>query len=153
MRLYLDCCCYNRPFDDQSQNRIHDESAAILSIILRCQLGHLGTILGSTILRMEIDKISDQVKKTRVSLLSRAVTENITYNQAILSRAKELQHLATIHEMDSLHLASAEAGHADVFISTDDKLIKACRKIHDQLRVNVKTPLSFLAEVIENDGY
>ena len=20
MRLYFDCCCYNRPFDDQSQN-------------------------------------------------------------------------------------------------------------------------------------
>ena len=29
MRLYFDCCCYNRSFDDLSQNRIHDESGKL----------------------------------------------------------------------------------------------------------------------------
>lgn len=33
MRIYLDVCCLNRPFDDQTQIRIHLEAEAILSII------------------------------------------------------------------------------------------------------------------------
>ena len=64
----------------------------------------------------------------------------------------ELQQLETIRKMDSLHLASAELGLADFFLSTDDKLLKACRRIQDRLRVQVKNPLTFLAEVNENDG-
>ena len=51
--------------------------------------------------------------------------------------------------MDSLHIASAEAGKADVVLTTDDKLIKACRGM--VLKVRVMNPVSYLAEVIEND--
>lgn len=32
MRIYLDNCCYNRPYDDQSQMRIHLETQAKLYI-------------------------------------------------------------------------------------------------------------------------
>ena len=28
MIVYLDNCCYNRPFDDQTQERVHLESEA-----------------------------------------------------------------------------------------------------------------------------
>lgn len=65
MRLYFDCCCYNRPFDDQSQQRIHDESEAILSLMNRC-ITLSGTILGSAVLRLEIDSIGDTVKREKV---------------------------------------------------------------------------------------
>lgn len=33
MKLYLVNCCYNRPFDDQTQDRIHLESEAVLAIL------------------------------------------------------------------------------------------------------------------------
>jgi len=32
MRVYLDNCCFNRPFDDQSQARIRLEAEAKLEI-------------------------------------------------------------------------------------------------------------------------
>ena len=35
--IYLDVCCLNRPFDDQSQPRIHLESEAILTILAQCE--------------------------------------------------------------------------------------------------------------------
>jgi hypothetical protein len=35
MKLYLDSCCYNRPYDDQTQERIHLEGEAVLAIIHR----------------------------------------------------------------------------------------------------------------------
>jgi hypothetical protein len=35
MRIYLDVCCLNRPFDDQSQDRIRLETEAVIIIISR----------------------------------------------------------------------------------------------------------------------
>jgi hypothetical protein len=33
MRIYLDACCVNRPFDDQSQERIRLESEAVILLL------------------------------------------------------------------------------------------------------------------------
>lgn len=152
MRLYFDCCCYNRPFDDQSQDRIHDESEAILSIMKRCCQNPDCTVLGSTILNMEFAKITDTAKKDKITSLARMISETVTYTQAIKKRAIEIQKIELIRKMDSLHIASAESGNADVFLSTDDKLLKACQRMQDQLKVDVKNPIYYLAEVNEHDG-
>ena len=107
MRLYFDCCCYNRPFDDQSQDRIHDESEAILSIMKRGRENTKYIVLGSTILNMEFDKISDKAKKANVTSLARVIRETVVYSPEIQKRAIELQKLESIRKMDSLHIASA----------------------------------------------
>ena len=39
MRIYLDVCCLNRPFDDQRQDRIHLESEAVLTILKHIESG------------------------------------------------------------------------------------------------------------------
>lgn len=150
MRLYLDCCCYNRPFDDLTQNRIHDESDAILSILNRSRTDN-STILGSQVLKMEINKISDFAKKAKVQMLYQAINEEISFSADIQARARYIQQGSAIHSMDSLHIASAEAGHADVLLSTDDRLIRACKKL--DLDVRVMNPVSYLAEVIEHDEH
>ena len=98
---------------------------------------------------MEIDKISDRDKKANVLHLAKIIRETIIYSPEVRQRAMELEQLDTIRKMDSLHLASAEIGHADIFLSTDDKLIKACRRMQDILKVKVKNPLFYLAEVNE----
>ena len=41
MKIYLDNCCFNRPFDDQSQIRIKLESEAKLKIQNEIQEGSL----------------------------------------------------------------------------------------------------------------
>lgn len=150
MRLYFDCCCYNRPFDDQSQQRIHDESEAILSLMNRC-LAVRGTILGSAVLRLEIDGIGDTVKREKVRHLYRAVNEDVGYTSMVRQRAEEICQHSAIHEMDALHISSAGMGRTDVFLTTDARLIRSCRSI--SLRVRVMNPVSYLAEVIEYDGY
>ena len=52
---------------------------------------------------------------------------------------------------DALHLACAESGNADVFLTTDDRLIKRSKRFISELRVRVENPLSWLLEVIENE--
>ena len=39
MKIYLDNCCYNRPFDDQTQMKIHLETQAKLYIQAKIKEG------------------------------------------------------------------------------------------------------------------
>jgi len=39
MKIYMDVCCLNRPFDDQTQDKIRIESDAILAILSKCISG------------------------------------------------------------------------------------------------------------------
>jgi hypothetical protein len=68
MRIYLDVCCMNRPFDDRRQERIRLESEAILSILTRCQTGDF-TLLKSEVTDIEILKIPDRDRREKVRLL------------------------------------------------------------------------------------
>jgi hypothetical protein len=44
MKIYLDICCFNRPFDDQSQLRIKLESEAKLKIQTDIQAGNFDLV-------------------------------------------------------------------------------------------------------------
>jgi hypothetical protein len=39
MRIYLDVCCFNRPFDDPSQDRVRVEAEAAKAIVLKIGRG------------------------------------------------------------------------------------------------------------------
>lgn len=145
MRIYLDNCCFNRPFDDQTQERIHLESEAILTILKHGQLGEY-SIVGSDILKLEIDRMHDDIKKYRVKELYDVVVENISYTESIRSRAQEIMAESKIRTFDSLHIAAAEAAAVDVLLTTDDKLEKMASKL--QLKVKVMNPLKFAWEAI-----
>ena len=145
MRIYLDNCCFNRPFDDQTQERIHLESEAILTILKHGQLGEY-SIVGSDILKLEIDRMHDDIKKYGVKELYDVVVENISYTESIRSRAQEIMAESKIRTFDSLHIAAAEAAAVDVLLTTDDKLEKMASKL--QLKVKVMNPLKFAWEAI-----
>ena len=149
MRIYLDTCCYNRPYDDQLQIRIHDESEAVLSILHRSRATD-NIILGSDVLRWEISQITDTFRRFKVLALYQAAKEIIPYNEDIKTQAASIQTQTSIRSLDSLHIASAAWGKADVFLTTDDRLLRACRKMSLSLRT--LNPVSYLAEVIEHDG-
>lgn len=140
-RIYLDCCCYSRPFDDQSQDRIYLESEAILAILKEVDNG-IGKILGSTILEMEISNISNEIKKQKIKDLYTIASENIVYNNKIKKRAKEIMEKSSVRTMDSLHIASAEYGEAQVLLTTDYKLIRACSILN--LTIKIQNPILYL---------
>ena len=76
MIIYLDNCCYNRPFDDQTQERIHLESEAILMILQRRQAG-IYRVVGSNILELEMERMHDAAKKQKVKELYKAADLHI----------------------------------------------------------------------------
>jgi len=44
MKIYLDCCSLQRPFDDKSQPRIAVEAEAVLVILALCESDRLKLI-------------------------------------------------------------------------------------------------------------
>ena len=58
-KIYLDNCCLNRIFDDQSQARIRLETEAVKLVYANIQAGHLEWI-GSEALAFEIRKIKNE---------------------------------------------------------------------------------------------
>jgi predicted nucleic acid-binding protein len=145
MKIYLDNCCYNRPFDDQTQERVHLESEAILTVLQRGQVG-MYQIVGSDILELEIERMQDVVKKQRVKDLYKVSNMHILYTDEIKERSKEIMKRSKIRTFDSLHIAMAEAAKADVMLTTDDKLEKMVGKL--ELKVRVMNPLKFAWEAI-----
>lgn len=145
MIIYLDNCCYNRPFDDQTQERIHLESEAILTILQRRQAG-IFKIVGSNILELEMERMHDATKKQKVKELYKVADLHINYTENIKKRSKEIMKLSKIRTFDSLHIAAAEEAKADVMLTTDDKLEKMAERL--ELKVRVMNPLKFAWEVI-----
>ena len=61
-------------------------------------------------------------------------------NKPIIDMAKDIVYKSSIHELDALHLASAIIAGVEVFLTVDDKLIKACDKLN--LNIKVTNPVN-----------
>jgi hypothetical protein len=144
MRIYFDNCSLNRPYDDLSNNTARMECEAILSIIDNCNDGNW-SYLSSDILFDEIIETPDNDKKEKVMILYDAASEHIDFTEDIYIRAKELEDF-NIKSFDALHIASAEIAKADVFLTTDRKLIKTTKRAG--VKIPVKNPLIWLTEVL-----
>lgn len=150
MRIYFDNCCFNRPFDDRTQNRIYDEGNAVLSIIKRAEDNNYD-IIGSSILEYEISLMRDEEKRSKVWTLYRStITEKINSSNEILEAAKKIYENSSIKSKDAVELASAEDGNADVFLTTDDRLIKMGTKLLS-VKIRILNPIDFLGELAKEE--
>jgi len=122
MIIYLDTCCLNRPYDDQSQSRIQMETGAVLAILQRVTMGEI-QLADSSVLQFEVHRIADQTRRNGIlHFLSYASAFQIL-TPAIEQRGVELNRLG-FKRLDALHLAAAEALKVDAMLSTDDQLIR-----------------------------
>jgi len=146
-KIYLDVCCLNRPFDDQSQDRIRLEAEAIIIILAHIEAKDW-TLIGSEIIDFEISRIPDEEKRQKVEILSTLAEDYIVVTEEVEERAIELERLG-FGSYDALHIACAEKARADIFLTTDDKLLRKAE--NTKLDVKVKSPIEWILEVIENE--
>jgi predicted nucleic acid-binding protein len=144
MTIYLDVCCLNRPFDDQSQNRVRLEAEAVLSILEMADARQL-EIIGSDIIDDELAEMPDHERREKVELLLTVVSTQIALTTGIERRAVELQKWG-LTSLDALHLASAESAHADYFLTTDDNLLRKAIRHQADLKVKVENPAKWLIQ-------
>lgn len=147
MRVYLDACCLNRPFDDQSQPRVHLEAEAI-SVILERLSQREWEWVGSEILLHEIGQNPDLENRQRVLSLLSLSNLIVEITEKLLRRADELEE-AGFDTYDAIHLASAEFGKADVFLTTDDQILKVTNRKKVLFSFAIENPLKWLEEVLK----
>lgn len=122
MKIYLDACCLNRPFDDQRQARVRLEAEAI-SLVLQKLHQREWEWIGSDVLAYEFGQTEDVERKERSLLLTGQSHQVVEMTEKVLTQAEKLE-ASGFDSYDAIHLASAEYGKVDVFLTTDDNLQK-----------------------------
>jgi hypothetical protein len=143
--VYLGACCLNRPFDDQTQERIRLESEAVLLILTRAEAGGLRWV-GSEVLEYEIAQTPDPERRGRVLLLAAAAQVTVALGPAEEARGRHLEALG-FRPFDALHIACAEGGRASLLLTTDDRFLRTALRSATELRTRVENPLTWLQEV------
>lgn len=146
LHCYLDACCLNRPFDDQTQDRIRIEAESVI-ILLKISLTGKIKLIGSDILKHEISKTPDPVRKSQLLSLSKYISKFYPLNNVIIELAYRLQK-SGFGAFDSLHIAVAEKSGVDIFITTDDKILKLYRRNPDLLNIRIENPANIVREFL-----
>ncbi|MBE6522685.1 MAG: type II toxin-antitoxin system VapC family toxin [Thermoplasmata archaeon] len=142
MRIYLDNCCYGRPYDSKSQIRIQLESDAKLAIQHRIEAGKYDLVASSFLL-------DENNKKTDVSVRSH-IFDYIDSNMKVFVQEDEdpeLRKLASeieetgIKSLDASHLAAAIYAECNYFITTDDRILK-----YKTDKIKIVNPVQFITE-------
>lgn len=142
VRIYLDVCCLNRPFDDQAQDRIHIEAEAVLMILESVQ-EHKCILIGSKVLDIENHNNPDDERQLEINKCLRLAGVYVDLSNKILERAKELNEFG-LKSYDAMHVSCAEFAKADLFLTTDDQLRKKAARIKN-LRVKVVNPVEVVS--------
>ncbi|MBI1746160.1 MAG: PIN domain protein [Acidobacteria bacterium] len=121
MKIYLDNCCFNRPFDDQSKIRIKLETDAKLRIQADI-MGDKFELIWSYILEAENMANPFKERKKSISDWKKHALVMITENPTILNKAKELTQMG-LRSKDALRISCALSAGCQYFLTTDDKII------------------------------
>lgn len=147
MNVYLDCCVYNRPFDNhQLQEKIFIEAKVFYVLLKWIEEGKI-KVISSDALTYENERMSDSERKLRIKTYLSLAKYHIELSGTIIERAREIINLG-FKGLDALHLSMAEAGKADYFVTCDSDIIKKGKKSHNKLRVKITGILEFFTEAL-----
>jgi len=144
MKVYLDNCALNRPFDDQSHIGIRLEAEAKLYIQGKIKAKELD-LVWSYILDIENDENPFKEKRQAIERWKAFSIIDIAENESILQKANHFVGMG-VRAKDALHIACAIEGNVDIFVTTDDKLIK---KLSGSDEIRVVNPICAAEQIDE----
>lgn len=144
MRIYLDMCCYNRPYDDQSQLKIAMETLSKLNIQNQIKQQKL-ELITSYMLRYECSNNPFEMRRNTIYDFINKNTYAYAYvgtehQVEIETKATEIMKTG-IKFKDACHVASAIFAGCKYFISTDKRLLK-----FHTAEIKMVTPIEFITE-------
>ena len=119
MRVYLDCCAYNRPFDDQRNIITHVETEAKLVIQQMIKDNKL-TLIWSDVLDYENFDNPFEERRDKISEWALLASIKVEMNEAVYENAKVYMKNG-LKQKDAAHIACAVYANGDYFITVDKK--------------------------------
>jgi predicted nucleic acid-binding protein len=148
MRIYLDMCCFNRPYVDQTQPHIRIETEA--KIVIQQKIKNTECeLLWSSILVFECAK--NPFAEHRIAILNwrNIASTMVMVNHSVLELATSLMSYG-VGKYDALHVACSVAGGAQLFVTTDDRLLKRLRTADGVVAMLPQDAWAFLEKWYEN---
>jgi len=146
MLIYLDICCFNRPFDDQSQLLIRLQTEAKL-YVQEAIRQRIFSLAWSAVMDLENVVNPDIERRETIAVWKKLAMVDVDTRPDVEAVAEELT-LLSIKPMDALHVASALAGGATWLLTTDKALL---RKMQNDPRLHVVDPIDFIRIIQESD--
>lgn len=147
MKIYLDNCTFNRPFDNQSGIRIRIETEAKLHIQEQIKAGKL-KLIWSYILDLENEQSPFIERKISIAKWKNFASTDVEESENLLKTANILLN-SGLKSKDALHLASAIEGKSKYFITTDDGILKKISKFD---KIVVVSPTDFIKQLKDYDN-
>ncbi len=144
--IYLDMCCFNRPFDDQSQLLIRLQTEAKLYVQDAIRQGTFA-LAWSAIMDLENAANPDIERREAIAEWKTLAVVDVDTNPAVETVAQQLTG-SGIKPMDALHVASAVMANATWLLTTDKALL---RKMQNDPRLHVIDPIEFIRTLRENN--
>ena len=139
MRIYMDNCCFNRPFDDQSDIRIRLETEAKLYIQEKIINREIELAWSYIIDYENLFNPFEERRNTIDKWKSHAIID-IVETGDIINNAGLIRKFG-VKNKDALHVACAIEAGCNYFLSTDDSLLQ---KLSGLDKIKVLNPISFL---------
>lgn len=140
MKIYMDVCCFNRPFDDQTQLKIRLETEAKLFVQQQILSGEYD-LVWSYILDLENRCNPYEEKRHAIQAWKDIAGEYCAETEQIVEYAESLYRLG-IKPKDALHISCAVHSNCDYFITTDKKLLNTPVK-----EIPTVSPIGFIDEL------
>ena len=144
MRIYLDNCCFNRPFDNQSSIRVKLETDAKLYIQALIRANKI-ELSWSYILDFENLANPFEERKYTIEKWRNLSTTDVSENDAILQKATTFVQQG-VKAKDALHFACAIESKCQYLLTTDDLFRK---KAYGNKLINVLNPIEFIPIIEE----
>jgi predicted nucleic acid-binding protein len=139
LKIYLDNCCYCRPFDPPSNPAIIFEASAkmlIQTLIVNREV-HL---ISSFVVYEELSAIRNNEKRNLIAAFlsnTKIYVAKDNYDK-VLELATEIIKTG-VKYMDAAHIACAVIANCDYFITTDKRLLK-----YKSGRIKIVNPVEFI---------
>jgi len=137
MRIYLDNCCFNRPFDEQVSAAIRLETDAKLYVQELVRSGEL-ELCWSFVLDFENAANPYEEVRNRILEWKGLAAADCALSTEISEKAEQLMTQG-LRQMDAAHVACAIYLNVDYFLTTDKKILN--KSITE---VSILNPIDFV---------
>ena len=141
IRIYLDNCCFNRPYDDQSQPRVRFETQTKL-YIQKMVFEREIELVWSYVLKYENSRNPFESKRNAIAQWEQLSSLFVTMSDEIVANAEKIATTG-VKNIDALHIACAIAGNCQYLITTDKRLLA-----YRDNRIIICNPIEFFNQII-----
>jgi len=140
--IYLDNCCFNRPFDDQRQAKVRLETEAKLFLQQMVKNKQIN-LVWSFILTIENSRNPFEARRNEIELWENLAEINIAALKNVKKVALYNCTAFGLKAADATHLACAMWAKADCLFTTDRHFLSACKTVQG---IQVINPLEWFKE-------